>query len=448
VSLQELNGAVTRRAINIKTAIPGPLSTLLAARRNEAVPAGIAHSTPIYLASGSSALLVDVDGNRFIDFTGGIGVLNVGHSNPRVVSAAVTQARQFTHASFSVTPYELYVALAEKLNAITPGSFKKKTILSNSGAEAVENAVKIARHATGRPGVVVFEHAFHGRTLLALTMTSKIHPYKEGFGPFVPDVYRLPFPYAYRDSPERAAEVASSLENFFLTHASKREIACVVIELVLGEGGFLVAPAPFVRSLSDVCRKHGILLIVDEIQTGFGRTGAMFASDHYGLEPDIILTAKSLGGGFPIAGTTGRAAIMDNAQVGGLGGTFAGNPVCCAAALEAVKFIEENRLSERAAEIGRVLDKKFKEFVADFDCVGDARGLGAMRAIEIVRSKETKEPDKARAQQIIKSSCENGLVLMGAGTHGNVVRTLMPLTISDDQLNEGLGVLERCIRGS
>lgn len=432
-------------SIRLTTPIPGPLSKSLAARRMQAVPLGIAHSTPVYAERASGALLTDVDGNTLIDFAGGIGVLNVGHTNPKVVQAASTQLGKFTHACFSVTPYEGYVALAEKLNAITPGAFKKKTMLVNSGAEAIENAVKIARCATGREGVIVFEHAFHGRTLLTMTMTSKIRPYKYGFGPFAPEVYRLPFPYEYRGHYSGPAATAAALDEFFQTQVAADKVACVVFELVLGEGGFVVAPKEFVDTLVRVCRKHGILLVVDEVQTGFGRTGRMFACEHYSLEPDLIATAKSLGGGLPISAVTGRAEIMDSAPVGGLGATFAGNPIACAAALAAVNFIEDNHLSERALDIGRLVEECFCRFVERYPFVGNARGLGAMRAIELVRDKMTKEPDKERTERVIKTAYKKGLILMGAGTYGNVIRTLMPLVISNEELLEGLNVLDRAL---
>ncbi|MFY9552576.1 MAG: 4-aminobutyrate--2-oxoglutarate transaminase [Thermoanaerobaculia bacterium] len=432
-------------SIRLKTAVPGPRSRELAVRRDRAVPKGIGHSTPVYAESARGALLTDVDGNVLIDFAGGIGTLNAGHTNPEVVRAAAAALEKMTHTCFSVAPYEAYVALAEKLNAITPGAFAKKTMLANSGAEALENAVKIARHATGREAVVVFEHAFHGRTLLALTMTSKVRPYKFGFGPFAPEVYRLPFPYEYRGhyvGPERTEE---ALDEFFKTQVAAEKVACVVLELVLGEGGFVVAPKKYVDILAGRCREHGILLVVDEVQTGFGRTGRMFASEHYGLEPDLLTMGKSLAGGMPLSAITGRAEIMDSAQVGGLGGTYAGNPVACAAALAAVAFIEGNGLPERAAAIGRIVQERFRGLAERFLFIGDARGLGAMRALELVKDRSTKEPDKERTDRVIRKAYENGLVLVGAGTYGNVIRTLMPLVISDGELAEGLDVLEHAL---
>jgi len=435
-------------SIRLKTAIPGPRSQELAARRERAVPKGIGHSTPVYAASAHGALVTDVDGNVFLDFAGGIGTLNVGHTNPEVLRAATEQLARATHTCFSVAPYESYVALAEALNRLTPGDFAKKTMLANSGAEALENAVKIARHATNREAVVVFEHAFHGRTLMTLSMTSKVRPYKFGFGPFAPEVYRLPFPYEYRGHYDGRAEAAAQLEEFFRTQVAAEKVACVVLELVLGEGGFIVAPRDYVDTLARVCREHGILLVIDEVQTGFGRTGRLFACEHYGLAPDLIATAKSLGGGLPISAVTGRAEVMDSAQVGGLGGTYTGNPVSCAASLAALEFLERNRLWERAEAIGRVVEQRFRCFLDRFPFVGDARGLGAMRALELVRDKKTKEPDKERTDRVLRGAYERGLLLVTAGTYGNVIRTLMPLVITDDELTEGLDVLEKALEAS
>ena len=377
-------------SIHLKTAVPGPQSRALAARRDAAIPRGISHSTPVYAASARGALLTDVDGNVFIDFAGGIGTLNVGHANPGVVQAAAEQLGRLTHTCFSVAPYEGYVALAETLNRITPGTQPKKTMLANSGAEALENAVKIARCATGREAVVVFEHAFHGRTLLTMSMTSKVRPYKFGFGPFAPEVYRLPYPYEYRGHYTGPGDAAAQLEDFFKTQVAAEKVACVVLELVAGEGGFIVAPAEWVDLLARFCREHGILLVIDEVQTGFGRTGRMFACEHYGLTPDLMTMAKSLAGGFPLSAITGRADVMDSAHIGGLGGTYTGNPVSCAAALAAVDYIEREKLPERAARIGEEVERRFQCFVERFPFVGDARGLGAMRALELVKDRASK----------------------------------------------------------
>lgn len=425
--------------IRLKTAIPGPKSKALMEERTRQVPNGIFHSTPIFVARAEGALVHDVDGNILIDFTGGIGTLNVGHANPAVVEAASAQLQNFTHTCFSVAPYESYVRLAEKLNKITPGSFAKKTMFANSGAEGVENAVKVARHYTKREAVVVFEHAFHGRTLLTMSMTSKVKPYKFGFGPFAPEIYRLPYPYQYRNQ-------AVDLEDFMNSHVAPEDVACVVLELVLGEGGFVVAPHDYVKRVEQICKKYGILLVIDEVQTGFCRTGKMFASEHYNLEPDVIVLAKSLAAGLPLSAVTGRAEIMDSAQLGGLGGTYAGNPVSCAAALAAIDYMETQRLADRAENTGNTIRKKFLEWSEKDPGIGEVRGLGAMMAIEFVKDRKSKEPDKERTNSIIRRCYENGLILIAAGTHGNVLRTLMPLVITEDQLAEGLEVIEHALR--
>jgi 4-aminobutyrate aminotransferase / (S)-3-amino-2-methylpropionate transaminase / 5-aminovalerate transaminase len=436
------------KSIVLATEVPGPRSRALGARRASAVARGVSNLTPVFAATASGATVTDVDGNTFLDFTGGIGTLNVGHSHPAVVAAAAAQLRKFTHTCWAVAMYEPYLELAETLNRITPGAFAKKTVLFNSGAEATENAVKIARHATGRPAVVVFEHAFHGRTLLALSMTSKVKPYKTGFGPFASEIYRLPFPYEYRLGQQDAATYGAELAEFFSTHVDPDRVACVIMELVLGEGGFVPAPAAFVDELLKVCRAHGILFVADEVQTGFCRTGKMFASAHYDLEPDLVVLAKSLGGGLPLSAVVGRAEVMDSAQVGGLGGTYAGNPVACAAALAVIAILEEQRLDRRAAAIGEAVAARCAEWQRRFAIVGDARGLGAMRAIELVKDRATKEPDKERTGKILKRCYETGLLAISAGTYGNIIRALMPLIISDEQLAEGLDVLERALEAN
>jgi 4-aminobutyrate aminotransferase / (S)-3-amino-2-methylpropionate transaminase / 5-aminovalerate transaminase len=437
------------QAIQLKTAIPGPRSQALLARREAALPRGIGATTPLFVARAEGARLEDVDGNVFLDFAGGIGTLNVGHTNPAVITAAKAQLDLFTHTCFSVAMYEPYVALCEKLVAITPGSFPKKAMLLNSGAEAVENAVKIARRATGRSAVVVFEHGFHGRTLLGMTMTSKIAPYKQGFGPFAPEIYRLPFPYEYRsEAPQDAAACRALCEEFFTGYVAADQVACVVIEPVVGEGGFIVAPGPWLRELAAICREKGILLVADEVQTGFARTGKMFACEHHGLEPDLVVLAKSMGGGLPVSAVVGRAEVMDAPQPGGLGGTYIGNPVACAAALAAIDFVESENLVDRAAAIGRKVEARFAEFVQKYPWVGEARGLGAMRALELVTDPVSKAPDKARVGRIAQHALAHGLILISAGNHGNVIRTLMPLVITDDELAEGLDVLEAAIAGA
>lgn len=411
-------------------------------RRRAAVPPGPFHIAPIFVERSEGATVTDVDGNILLDFTGGLGTLNVGHTNPRVVAAAVEQARRFLHTCFHIALYEPYIALAEKLNAITPGRFPKKTLLVNSGAEAVENAVKIARYYTGRPAVVTFEHGFAGRTLLAMSLTSKVMPYKYGFGPFAPEIYRLPYPYLYRSGLDEAGHIAQ-LHDFFQTHVDPRTVAAVWIELVLGEGGFVVAPRTYVQALAQLCRQHGILLIVDEIQTGFGRTGRLFATEHYDIEPDLITMAKSLAGGLPLSAVTGRAEVMDRVHVGGLGGTYGGNPVACAAALATIAEIEQRNLSARAAELGDRLRQRMLNWQHRFPCIGDVRGLGAMMAMELVADRTTKTPAKELTLELIHRCVAQGVILIYAGTYSNVVRFLLPLVITDDQLDEGLDVIER-----
>jgi 4-aminobutyrate aminotransferase / (S)-3-amino-2-methylpropionate transaminase / 5-aminovalerate transaminase len=427
------------KSIQLKTTVPGPKSRALLERRQINVPRGVYNATPIFVDHADGALVHDVDGNTFIDFSGGIGTINVGHANPAVVDAASRQMQRFTHTCFSVAMYESYITLAEKLNQITPGNFSKKTMLVNSGAEAVENAVKIARHSTGRNSVVVFEHAFHGRTLLTMSMTSKVKPYKFGFGPFAPEIYRLPFPYSYRQDVHQQIE---DLQDFFTSHVAVENIACIVFELVVGEGGFVVAPVEYVQTLQELCRKNNILLVVDEIQTGFCRTGKMFACEHYNLEPDLIVLAKSMAGGLPLSSVTGRSEIMESAQIGGLGGTFSGNPVSCAAAVAAIDFMQSHDLAERAASIGNTVRARFDGLQKKHPEVGEVRGLGAMMALEIVKDRATREPDQEKVQSITKQCYENGLILLSAGTYGNCIRTLMPLVITEEQLNEGLDVID------
>ncbi len=436
--------------INIRTKIPGPRSRALMMRRHAAIPRGIAHATPVFAASAEGAHLTDVDGNVFLDFAGGIGVMNVGHSDPGVVDAVKRQADRFMHTCFSVTPYEGYVSLAERLAAITPGSFAKKTLFVNSGAEAIENAVKIARHATGRPGVLCFEDGFHGRTLFALSLTSKVSPYKAGFGPFASDVLRVPYAYCYRCAyegtfPECAYACVSAIEDHFKRYADPQTIAAVVVEPVLGEGGFVVPPLGYLSQLAAVCRRHGMLLIADEVQTGFGRTGRMFACEHEGVEPDLLVTAKSLAGGLPLAAVIGRAELMDGPTEGGLGGTYTGNPLACAAAHAVLDRFESGELLQRSEAIGVRVEARARAWAQQFGIVGDVRRRGAMVGVELVRSRETKEPAKHEADEIIRMACERGVLLIAAGTFGNVVRFLTPLVISDDELDEGLDVMTACL---
>jgi 4-aminobutyrate aminotransferase/(S)-3-amino-2-methylpropionate transaminase len=433
--------------IQLRTPIPGPKSQELMRRRNAAVPRGVAHATPIFAARAEGARLEDVDGNHYIDFAGGIGCLNVGHRAPGILSAIRGQLDLFLHTCFSVAPYGKYIELAERLNSLTPGKFPKKTILVNSGAEAIENSIKIARSYTRRPAIICFEDAFHGRTMLTMSLTSKTHPYKAGFEPFATDIYRIPYAYCYRCSyslqyPSCGVFCAKHLEDTFKRMVASEAVAAVVVEPVLGEGGFVSPPPEFFSIVQDICKRHEILFIADEVQTGFCRTGAMFACERYGLVPDLLVSAKSIAGGMPLAAVTGRAEIMDTPGIGGLGGTFGGNPVSCAAALAAIEIMECENLSSRAERLGDLFDSRARAWKKRWPLIGDVRGLGAMRAMELVRSSETREPAKAETEQVLRHSYEHGLILLSAGTYGNVVRLLVPLVVTDEQFNEGLNVLE------
>ena len=418
-------------------------------RRRAAVPRGISHSVPIFAASADGARITDVDGNRFLDLAGGIGVMNVGHSDPAVIAAVTEQLQRFTHTCFAVAPYESYVSLAERLAALTPGQFAKKTMFVNSGAEAIENAVKIARHATGRPGILCFEDGFHGRTMMALALTSKVTPYKRGFGPFSGDVHRVPYAYCYRcpvgqTFPECDLACVGSLDAYFRRHVDPSTIAAMVVEPVLGEGGFVVPPLGYLTRLAALCRQHGILFIADEVQTGFGRTGRMFACEHEGVEPDLLVTAKSLAAGFPLAAIVGRAEIMDAPMEGGLGGTYIGNPVCCAAAHAVLDLFESGDLLGRSEAIGARIETRAKTWQTAFAVIGDVRRRGAMVAVELVRDRVTREPAKAETQRIVQGACRRGVLLISAGTFGNVVRFLAPLVITDAELDEALEVITAC----
>jgi 4-aminobutyrate aminotransferase / (S)-3-amino-2-methylpropionate transaminase / 5-aminovalerate transaminase len=437
--------------INLRTAIPGPKSKALQERRMMAVPRGLSHSTPVFVAKAEGAALEDVDGNRYIDFAGGIGCINVGHRSQQVVSAIQNQLHDFLHTCVQVTPYESYVRLAERLNKLTPGKFKKKTLFVNSGAEAVENAVKIARAYTRRPSIIAFEDAFHGRTMMSLALTSKTHPYKTGFAPFPSDVYRIPFAYCYRCSysltyPSCELFCARHLEDTFKRIVAAEQVAAVIAEPVLGEGGFVVPPPDYFQVLLEVCHKHGILFIADEVQSGMGRTGKMFASEHYGVEPDILISAKSLGGGLPLASVTGRAEIMDAPGPGGLGGTFAGNPLSCAAALAVLDILENDNLLERANDLGREFQRRAREWQKRWPVIGDVRGLGGMQAIELVRSHGKREPASEETKLISQHCYEHGLITITAGTYANVLRVLVPLVVTDVQMDEGMDVLESALR--
>jgi 4-aminobutyrate aminotransferase/(S)-3-amino-2-methylpropionate transaminase len=433
--------------IQLKTPVPGPKSKALAQRREAAIPRGLSHATPVYVARAEGATLEDVDGNRFIDLAGGIGCINMGHRSPGVVKAIHEQMDRFLHTCVQVTPYESYVRLAERLNALTPGKFPKKTMFVNSGAEAVENAVKIARAYTKRPGIIAFEDAFHGRTMMTLSLTSKTHPYKAGFHPFPGEVYRIPYAYCYRCSyslkyPSCDLYCARHLEDTFKRVVAQEGVAAVIAEPVLGEGGFVVPPMDYFQTLIEACRKHNVLFIADEVQSGFGRTGALFASERYGIEPDIIVMAKSLGGGLPIGAITGRAEIMDAPGPGGLGGTFAGNPASCEAAHAVLDLFEQQELNGRARKLGEYFQKRAKEWQKRLPIIGEVRGLGAMQALELVRSQETREPAAEETKKITQYCYEHGVITISAGSYGNVIRLLMPLVITDEQMDEALHVLE------
>jgi 4-aminobutyrate aminotransferase / (S)-3-amino-2-methylpropionate transaminase / 5-aminovalerate transaminase len=431
--------------IKLRTEIPGPNSRALTARRLQAIPRGVYASAPIFIRHAEGAHLEDVDGNCFLDLGGGIGCANAGHRNRRVIEALRKQLDAFLHLCFTVTGYESYVELAEKLNALTPGSFAKKTFLANSGAEAVENAIKIARAHTGRHAVLCVEDAFHGRTMLGLALTSKTHPYKERFGPFMSDVYRIPFgvPANKRLShrgPLTHEEVEAMLDHTFRRVVAAEDIAAVIVEPILGEGGFVVPPEGFLTALAEICHRHGIVFIADEVQTGFGRTGELFACTHFGLEPDLILTAKSLSGGLPLAAITGRAEIMDAPGPGGLGGTFGGNPASCAAALAVIEEFADGKLLAHARHLGESFRQKARVWQRQHALIGDVRGVGAMQALEFVNADGS--PCAEAAKKLAQHCLRNGVLILTAGTYDNVIRLLMPLNISEDDFHEALEVIE------
>jgi 4-aminobutyrate aminotransferase/(S)-3-amino-2-methylpropionate transaminase len=426
------------------TAIPGPRSVELHRRKQAAVSAGVGTGLPVYVERAAGGILVDADGNHLIDLGSGIAVTTVGNSAPRVVANVQAQVADFTHTCFMVTPYEEYVAVCEKLNELTPGDGEKRTALFNSGAEAVENAVKIARAYTKRQAIVVFDHAYHGRTNLTMALTAKNQPYKHGFGPFAPEIYRVPMAYPYRwpGGPERCADEA--FEQFVSqlhTQVGEDNTAAVLIEPIQGEGGFIVPPAGYLKQVADWCAEHGILFIADEIQTGFCRTGDWFACDHEGVVPDLITTAKGIAGGLPLAAVTGRADVMDAVHGGGLGGTYGGNPVACAAALGAIATMEEENLCERAREIEALFLGRLQRLAEKFDSIGDVRGRGAMLAIELVGP--DRQPDAALTAKVNAYCHSQGVVTLTAGTYGNVLRFLPPLASSDELLSEGLDVIEQ-----
>ena len=446
-------------AIQIKTPIPGSQSQQLMARREAAVPQGPFHVTPVFAARAEGALIEDVDGNTFIDFASGIGVTNCGHNHPDLVSRAKEQMDKYVHTSFNVVPYEPYVQVAERLNELAPGDSPKKTFLVNSGSEAVENAIKFARAHTKKQAVVCFDHAYHGRTYMAMSLTAKTKPYKYGFAPFNSEIYRAPFPYLYRTpgsvdrscggSFEACPNTTCSCNTSFDAFKDIIEgqigsdlVAAVIIEPVMGEGGFMPVPAPFMQSLAAYCKANNIVFILDEIQTGFGRTGKLFAAEHYDVEPDLLVVAKGLAGGLPLSAVTGRTEIMEAIGVGGAGGTYSGNPVACAMALAALDQFEKTDALKHCQTLGDALSERLDRWAIDYPIIGDHRGLGPMRAVELVIDRSTKAPNKDAVGKIIKYAYEHGVICIGAGTYGNVLRFLIPLSASIEQLNEGLDVVE------
>jgi 4-aminobutyrate aminotransferase / (S)-3-amino-2-methylpropionate transaminase / 5-aminovalerate transaminase len=432
----------TTKTIELRTKIPGPRSRQILERKERVVadPLSIYHN--LVIERGQGATLTDVDGNTFIDFTGGVGCLNVGHSHPRVVEAAQEQLERFSHTDFTIVPYEVYVRLAERLCELAPIA-NAKAAFFNAGTEAVENAIKFARSYTGRPAVIGFEGGFHGRTLLSLTLTSKTHPYKAGLGPFAPEVYRVPFPNDYR-GPEAGAAL-ESLERALVTQVAAETVAAIIIEPVQGEGGFVVAPNEFMAGVRRICDEHGIVMVVDEVQTGFGRTGKLFAIEHYEVEPDLITIAKSIAMGLPLSGVIGKAEIMDAPDDSAIGGTYVGNPVAQAAALAVLDVIGEEDLCARASVLGETIRARMEAWQERFPQIGDVRGLGAMLAIELVKDPATKEPDAGLATAVVEEAARSGLLLLKSGIYSNCIRVLSPLTLSDAELDEALAVWEQAL---
>lgn len=422
----------------------------LTALREKAIPRGVFQVTPCIVKEAKGATLIDVEGNEWIDFSGGIGSMNAGHCHDSVVAAVKAQAERFIHPCFHVSMYEPYIRLADKLNQITPGSFEKKTMFANSGAEAVENAVKIAKHYTNRPGVLCFEDAFHGRTSMGMSLTSKVMPYKSGFGPFLPEVYRVPFPYAYRmaDGDEKKANqmALDAIHQAFKTMVDPKSIAAVIFEPVLGEGGFIPGNVEFFKELRELTQSHGILTICDEIQTGFGRTGTLYASENFDIDYDIILSAKSLASGMPLSAVTGKSDILDHPQVGGLGGTYGGNPLACAAALATIELFETTDLLEQGRYTGQIVKDAFENFAQQFSFVGDVRGVGAMMGVELVKDRTTKTPNPEATKQISAYCSSKHLSIVTAGTSGNVIRILAPLNINESLLRKGLSIMEEAFQ--
>ena len=425
---------------------PATTNATLGEARNNVIAKGFVSASNCYIAEAKGASLIDVEGREYLDFGGGIAVMNVGHSHPKVVAAIQEQAERFTHTCFMVTPYETPVVLADRLCKMLPGDFPKAAMFANSGAEAVENAIKIARYQTQKPAIIAFENGFHGRTLLTMSLTSKVKPYKFGFGPYAPEVYRMPFAYCYRcpynlTYPACDVACAEALNDFFVSYVAPEATAAIIFEPVQGEGGFIAPPEAYFRRLKAICERNQVLFIADEIQTGMGRTGTMFAMEHYGVTPDLTTVAKSLAAGMPLSAVVGRKEIMDAVHPSGIGGTYGGNPVACAAALAVMDAFEEEDLLDRARTLGRRVQERLKAFEEEFELIGDVRGIGPMMAMELVTDRVKKTPAGEAAKSLVKYCFDHGLVLLACGSYGNVIRLLMPLVISDEQLDRGLGII-------
>jgi len=435
----------------IKTEIPGPKAKALLQLKEKYVPKGIFNTVPTFIKRGEGAVIEDIDGNILLDFAGGIGVLNIGHSHPEVVEGVKEKAEKFFHSSINVVLYESYIQLAKKLCEITPGNFKKKTMFVNSGAEAVENAIKIARKYTKKTDIISFEGAFHGRTLLTMSLTSKVKPYSFGFGPFAPGIHKIPFAYCYRCSYglERSScslRCVERLNEIFSSVISAEDVAAVILEPIQGEGGFILPPDEFVNRLKEICEKNNILLIADEIQTGFCRTGKMFASEYWEVAPDIITTAKSIAGGLPLSAITAREEIIEASHNGGIGGTFCGNPLACAAGLKVIEIMERDNFARKAQRIGEIIQPRFNTMKEKYSMIGNVRGRGVMMAFELVKDRKNKEPANEEAKAVIKEVYKNGLILLSAGLYSNVIRILVPLVVTEEQLNAGLDIIENAVK--
>lgn len=437
--------------IQLKTALPGPKSQEILERRKNALPAGLAKSTDVVVERASGALVWDVDGNQLIDLAGGIGMINVGHSDQNVVDAIKKQVDKYIHTCSLVTTMEPYIELAELLNEVTPGNFKKKTLLANSGSEAVENAINVAKYYTKRNSILCFEGAYHGRTLLTLSLTSKYSLFKKGMGPFVSDIYRIPAPNLYRkiqgmSDEEYIQYFIKQLDIAFISQVDPESLAAIIIEPVMGEGGFIPMPKAYLQKIREVCDQYGIVMIADEIQCGAGRTGKFFAVDHFDIVPDVVVSAKSIGAGMPISATTGRAEIMDAPHPGGVGGTYGGSPVACAAAIEAIKIIKSESFLTRVNEVGELMRTTLESWKEKYQIIGDVRGLGAMRLVEFVKDRDSKDPDMDVTLEIIRDAVSHGLIMIRAGMFSNCLRLLPPIVITDEQLTEALSVLEEAIQ--